>query len=322
MINKDQPLVSVVFTSYNHQEYLKQALDSIVNQTYPNLEVIVVDDNSSDGSQLILNTYQENPRVKLHLLTQNTGSYVKASNYGARLAKGDYLLFAQCDDHADPSQIQKLVDAMQSDDRLGVVFSRSTLIDQHGVVFDDDFRGRETKFRERCAVDTYLSGKEMRRFLSYSCVIPNLSAALLKKEMYLKVGELSEKYLVAADWAFWLSLAEETDFYYLTECLNNFRQHDTTIRSKMKIERQIVEIYSLFYEHIEKYKLESGDARYLKVGAGLVWFSFMIENFSAGIKSFLSVLRSTFKIEKLNLPFLICGAYVFSKDYLGRKTIK
>ncbi|SDM83941.1 Glycosyltransferase involved in cell wall bisynthesis [Pedobacter steynii] len=315
-------MVTVVFTSYNHQEYLKQALDSIVNQTYPNLEIIVVDDNSSDGSQQILRTYADNPRVSLHLLEKNTGSYVKASNYGAKFAKGEYLLFAQCDDHADPQQITKLVSSLSSDNSVGVAFSKSTLIDKDGLVYDDDFRGRELKFKKRCAVDTVITGDEMRRFLSYSCVIPNLSAAIIKKELYLKVGKLSEDYLVAADWAFWLALAEETNFYYLTTALNNFRQHETTIRSKIKIERQIVEIYSLFYAHILKYHLPFSKSIRLRCGAGLVWFSFMIENFGAGIKSFPAVLKQTFRLELLNLIFLGAGAVIFTADYFGRKIIK
>jgi len=322
MINATLPLVSVVFTSYNHQEFLKQALDSIVNHTYPNIEIIVVDDNSSDGSQQILKSYEDNPKITLHLLEKNTGSYVKASNYGARLANGEYLLFAQCDDHADPEQIEKLINAYKADENIGVVFSRSTLIDKDGVIFDDDFRGRELKFKKKCDVDTFISGNEMRRFLSYSCVIPNLSAAIVKTELYLKVGKLSEEYLIASDWAFWLSLAEETNFYYITRPLNNFRQHETTIRSKIKIEKQILEIYCLFYAHIKKYNLPFKKSIRLRLGAGLVWFSFMVENAMAGLRSFLSVSRSIFKLEKFNLIFLIFGSLIFTKDYLTRKIIK
>lgn len=322
MTNTNLPLVTVVFTSYNHQEYLKQALDSIVNQTYTNIEIIVVDDNSTDGSQQILNTYQNNPNIFLHLLEKNTGSYVKASNYGAQFAKGEYLLFAQCDDFADQTQIEKLVHAFAVNESVGVVFSKSTLVDKDGIVFDDDFRGREAKFKRKCYKDTLILSAEMRRFLSYSCVIPNLSAAIIKTELYLKINKLPEKYLVVADWAFWLSLAEETNFYYLSEPLNNFRQHETTIRSKIKIEKQIVEIYSVFYAHIKNYNLSFKKSIRLRIGVGLVWFSFMVENFSAGIKSFFSVLISTFKIEKFNLLFLIWGALIFTNEYLTRKMVK
>ena len=101
-----QPLVSIVFTSYNHKEYLRQALDSLLNQTYPNTEIIIIDDCSTDGSQEILKEYKHFENINLKLQTQNSGSYVKASNYGASFAKGEYLLFAQCDDFAEPNQIE------------------------------------------------------------------------------------------------------------------------------------------------------------------------------------------------------------------------
>ena len=84
----DHPLVSIVFTSYNHKEYLRQALDSLLNQTYPNTEIIIIDDCSTDGSQEILREYEHIENINLHMQSQNSGSYVKASNLGASFAKG------------------------------------------------------------------------------------------------------------------------------------------------------------------------------------------------------------------------------------------
>jgi glycosyltransferase involved in cell wall biosynthesis len=100
----NNPLVSIVFTSYNHLEFLKQAIESILNQTYTNFELIVIDDCSTDGSQDLLTRYTFDNRVNLNLLDSNTGSFVKASNYGARIASGEYILFAQCDDFSEINQ--------------------------------------------------------------------------------------------------------------------------------------------------------------------------------------------------------------------------
>jgi glycosyltransferase involved in cell wall biosynthesis len=315
MISKSlNPLVSIVFTSYNHAEFLNQAIDSLINQSYDNIEIIVVDDCSTDGSKEILLKYSSFEKVKLHLLEANTGSYVKASNYGAKFANGKYILFAQCDDFSDPTQVSSLVSAIEENKNVGVVWSRSSMVDKNGFVFEDDYVGRERKFRKRCSNDTLLSGAEMRRFLSYSCVLPNLSAALLTKELYNLVGGLSEKYLVASDWAFWLSLAENTDFYYLTKPLNNFRQHETTIRSKVKNEKQILEIFSIFYEHIQVYKLKGKYKFNLKAGFGFVWFSFLFMGFKAWVNSFSTVFRRTFSLESFNLVYFIIGILVYSRE--------
>ncbi|SEL00919.1 Glycosyl transferase family 2 [Chitinophaga rupis] len=310
-------LVSIVFTSYNHSRYLKQALDSLINQSYKDIELIVVDDCSTDGSQEILQQYSSYPNVQLHLLKQNTGSYVKASNYGARLATGEYLMFAQCDDFAAPDQIQRLVNAFEQDSAIGVVYSRSNLVDADGIIFSDDFVGREKRFREICYRDTIIRGADMRRFLSFACVIPNLSAALIKRSLYTECNGLSEKYLVAADWAFWLDLSERTDFYYITAPLNNFRQHATTIRSKIKITTQIMEIYTIFYEHINRYNLTASDQNKMKVGAGAVWFWYFLENRKVWLQSFMQTLKRTFSIDKFSVYYLLLGSMVHIKEHFS-----
>jgi len=318
MEGSNLPLVSIVFTSYNHQEYLKQALDSLITQTYPNTELIIVDDNSTDGSQAILETYRGNAKISLHLLEKNTGSYVKASNYGAAFAKGEYLMFAQCDDFSEPDQIERLMKAFFDNPDVGVAYSKSNMVNETGHAYSTDYAGREKAFKIKCASDTAISGKEMRGFLSFACVIPNLSAAILKKELYDKVGGLSADYLVAADWAFWLELSELTDFYYLTDPLNNFRQHATTIRSKTKIARQIEEIYLIFYKHIKKYNLKGAEKRTMRAGAGAIWFWYFLENKGAWLSSFAGLLKKTFTFEKLNVYYLGVGFFRHVNEHFNK----
>ncbi|MFC4209931.1 glycosyltransferase [Pedobacter lithocola] len=316
MINESQPLVSVIFTSYNHHEFLKQALDSIVDQTYSNLEVIVIDDNSSDGSQEILKEYYGRSNVSLHLLEKNTGSYVKASNYGIPFAKGEFLMFAQCDDYAAPEQIQELMKAFSIDEKIGVVYSRSNLVDEYNNILVDDFVGREKAFKANHYKNSIIPKHQMRDYLTFSCVIPNLSAAIIKKDLYIKAGCLPKDYSMAADWALWLNLSELTDFYYITKCLNNFRQHGTTIRSQTKIKVQIEEIYAIFYNHLKKYNITGKTKTKFKIGAASVWFAYFIENTKAAIISFPSVTSSLFKLEKFNLYYLFLGALKHMKEVL------
>lgn len=323
MDSKEKPLVSIVFTSYNHKEYLRQALDSLVNQTYPNLEIIIIDDCSTDGSQEILKEYEHYDNIDLKLQTNNSGSYVKASNYGASFAKGEYILFAQCDDFAESNQIQKLLEVFEKNPSIGVVFSKSNLVDENGTVFNDDFLGRERSFKKKVSNDGLIKGKEMKEFLSFSCVIPNLSAALIKADLFRKINGLSDKYLVVADWEFWLDLTEETDFYYVSEPLNYFRQHATTIRSSIKMKTQIVEIYKMFYNHLLKNNLDSIQKYKLKQGAGAVWFSYFVENKKAWFQCFNNVYPEIRTIEKRGLYYLFAGTrkqiveYFFNK--IGRK---
>ena len=314
------PLTSIVFTSYNHKEYLRQALESLLNQTYTNFELIIVDDCSTDGSQSILKEYQRDSRVNLILSKANSGSYVNSSNYGASFAKGDYLLFAQCDDFSEPNQLENLVNSAMNNPDCGVVYSMSNMVDENGHRLGDDYSIRESYFKNEVKDSRKIEGKLMRRFLTYSCVIPNLSAALIKRELYLLVNGLSTDFLVAADWDFWLKLSEATDFYYIKRPLNNFRQHGTTIRSSIKMTVQISEIYKMFYTHIKKYNLEGRQESEFKQGAGAIWFAFAIESKMGWLKSLPASIRSVRKIEPFWIYYLSLGICIQLKEYWIRKT--
>lgn len=240
------PKISIVLTSYNHKKYLKKAIDSILNQTFKDFELIIIDDASTDGSQLIIKEYSDS-RIKCHFNNINSGSYVHSTNFGASLATSKYLLFAQCDDYAEPHQLQRLYSQIESNQAIGVVFSSSHLIDESDSLIENDYSHRSKEFQIKCQNDTLLKKTEMNEFLQKACVIPNLSAALIRTDLFREIGGLDSKYKVVADWDFWLKMSMISDFYYIREPLNNFRQHSQTIRSSIKIENQLLEILEMFY---------------------------------------------------------------------------
>jgi glycosyltransferase involved in cell wall biosynthesis len=292
-------LVSVVFTSYNHIEFLNQALESLVNQTYKDFELIIVDDCSTDGSQEIIESFLSKypDLIKPFLLDKNTGSYVKASNFGASHATGDYILFAQCDDYCNKNQIESLLEPFTFNPTIGVAFSKSNLVDRNGVFLGDDYKFRSSAFKRACKTNTIISCRKMRKFLTHSCVIPNLSAAMIKRDLFFFNGGLSEKYLMAADWAFWFEMSEKTDFFYISEPLNNFRQHDTTIRKNTKLSKQIGEIYEIFYDHILKHKISFIKSLNFRIGAARIWMMYFIEDRKLFISTFRSLFRELKKID-------------------------
>jgi glycosyltransferase involved in cell wall biosynthesis len=315
-MDKQLPLVSIVFTSYNHKEYLKQALDSLLCQTYQNIEIIIIDDCSTDGSQEILKQYEQNDKIHLHLKQQNSGSYVNASNYGATFAKGEYLIFAQCDDYAEPEQIKLLSNVLNDYPEVGVVYSKSLLVDENGKFISDDFAIREKKFKDVVAKESIISGNIFRELLTVSCVIPNLSAAMIRRDMYDKINGLSNKYYMASDWCFWLELSEITNFLYLSQPLNNFRQHSTTIRSKTKIVNHLKEIFNVFQNHIAKYKLTGKVKNQFYVGFGNIWFTYFIESPLVVSKSIFKILVHTASKQKFIFYYLIIGIFTKIKSII------
>jgi glycosyltransferase involved in cell wall biosynthesis len=226
-------LVSFVVASYNYARFLPRRIESLLEQTYENIEIIVIDDRSPDNSVEVLQRYASHPKVRLVVREQN-GGWVTVSNQGVDLANGEFVMFANCDDDCDPRMVERLVAVLRQHPFAGLAFCRSLLVDDNDRVLGDDFAGRERAFRDRCGADTLIQRDEMGRFLMESCVVPNLSAALFRREIFDTVGYLSPAYKVVADWDLFFRLVSRYDVYYVAEPLNNFRQHPTTIRSSTK----------------------------------------------------------------------------------------
>lgn len=233
--------VTAVVASYNHADFLVKRMESLITQTYQDLEILVIEDCSTDNSIDVLRGYQCHSKVNL-VVREKNGGWVTVSNQGVEMATGEFIIFANCDDDCDPRLIQRLVAAMKASPTAGMAFCRSALVDEHDNLLGDDFTVRESSFRARCSADTLLSGAEMSRFLLHSCVIPNLSAALIRKECFAIVGNLSSSYRVCCDWELFFRIAARYDVAYISEPLNRFRQHAATIRSVTK-ERVVYEEY-------------------------------------------------------------------------------
>lgn len=303
----ESELISVVLTSYNHQEYLEKAITHILDQTYENFELIIVDDCSTDGSQEIIKLYAYNPKVKIYLLDKNLGSYVKSTNLGASYASGMYLNFAQCDDYSDKFLLEKLYNALKSNPQCGVAYSGSYMIDEDDVILGDDYQIRSDKFKRKISDSTSIKGYDFRMLLYESCVIPNLSAVLVRKAMYNKIGGLSTNYKVLADWDMWIRMSYYTDFFYVNEKLNYFRQHAETIRSRISVKRQLDELIFMFQYNKVNNKISYRENLFICYNVTTILVSFIRQSANKGsamLYALLCILKySPFII--LLLPFFL-----------------
>jgi glycosyltransferase involved in cell wall biosynthesis len=108
--------VSIVIASYNADAYLKRCLDSLLSQTYPNLEIIVIDDGSTDGTANILDTYQRENGDRLVIVHQANQGAAKARNKGIGIARGELLTFVDADDYLDRDFLETYVRAQRDAD--------------------------------------------------------------------------------------------------------------------------------------------------------------------------------------------------------------
>ena len=118
----NSPLVSVIIPCYNAEKYLKQCLDSVINQTLRDIEIICVDDESSDGTLDILTEYQKKDS-RLKVITQKNAGAGDARNTGLRLAKGTYLSFLDSDDFFELNMLQEAYNLAELNQADFVVFN-------------------------------------------------------------------------------------------------------------------------------------------------------------------------------------------------------
>lgn len=286
MMENGQPgLVSIVVASYNHAEYLVQRMDTLIAQTYPDIEIIVIDDCSTDNSLQVLRPYESDPRVRL-IAREKNGGWVAVSNQGISLSRGEFIIFANCDDACEPELIGSLVAAMRSGDKVGIAFCRSLLVDGSNNRLGDDLQIQQPSFRARCAGDTLITGLEMGKFLLHSCVIPNLSAALIRRRAFVEVGALSPDYRACSDWDLFFRIAERFDFAYVAQPLNWFRQHATTIRSSMKERATYEEYFRVLLVPVRKLPLTWGERATARLRIMSLWAVHLVSPSTGGLVNF------------------------------------
>lgn len=297
-------LVSVVVASYNHARYLPRRMESLIDQTYGSMEILVIDDCSPDNSVEVLQAYGGRSGVRL-VLRERNGGWVAVSNQGAGMSRGEYILFANCDDDCEPSMVEGLVRALEAHPTAGLAFCRSLMVDENGDVLGDDFRIREPSFRRRCGEDCFIPRDEMRRFLMHSCVIPNLSAALMRRCCFERVGGLSPDFRVCSDWDLFFRLAEEADFAYVARPLNHFRQHGRTIRSANKGRVTYDEYFRLLLGQIRRGGFTAAERARYRFHVMYLWAVDLLRPAAAGFCNLPHHTRLVASLDALSLAFLL-----------------
>ncbi len=244
------PQVSVIIPNYNHSLYLQERIDSVLEQSFQDIEVIILDDQSTDNSKNVIEQYRNHPKVSQIIYNEtNSGSTFRQWKKGFGIAKGKYIWIAESDDVADPSLLRTLVLALDSDDAVTFSFCRSVKIDSHSQIMESMSWFNDLGKRNWMEESFINDGKEeIRNYLFFKNIVPNASAVLINKK-YVNENIFTDisnmKY--AGDWYFWVKLAEQGKIAYSAEALNKFRQHQNTTRSIKNPDKEIKRFGEYFF---------------------------------------------------------------------------
>lgn len=213
-MNKNK--ISVLIPSYNHAKYLKKAIDSVLNQTFQDFELIIMDDCSTDNSKKIINSYKD-VRIKKYFSDSNQGA-VENLNKLIDLASCEYIAILNSDDYWELDKLQKQFDYMEKNTDIAACFTWADFVDEfENTIFDKneqpmDLFTKTNKSREKWFKSFFDNG---------NCLCH--PSVLIRSSVYQEIGKYKNIYRQLPDFEMWIRLIKKYNIYILEENLTHFR---------------------------------------------------------------------------------------------------
>lgn len=218
------PKISVIVPNYNHARYLSERLDSILDQTYNDLEILILDDASTDDSHQIFKRYYTKPGLRIVVNHMNSGAAFPQWNLGIHLAKGEYVWIAESDDSADPHFLESLIPLLDENPNVGLAYCQSKIMNVDGVDIGDSLNWTSDLDPERWKNDFVNDGQdEVRNYLIHKNTIPNASAVIVRRNILRRALPVDTSFQLCGDWMHWGKVLLQTDLAYVAEPLNYWR---------------------------------------------------------------------------------------------------
>lgn len=215
-MKKDFPLVSVILPVYNAEKFVFESINSILNQTYNNLQIIIIDDGSIDNSLNIINSFNDQ---RILVISRENKGLIYSLNEGLKHSKGNFILRMDADDIAKENRIERQLAEFKEKPHLSVIGSFCELIDEENNIIG------------------YRTPPRYNFYIKSSCLFgsPFVHPSVMFNKKNLKEQLFySEKYKYAEDYELWarLSLDKSIQFYNIPEYLLKYRILETSISRK------------------------------------------------------------------------------------------
>ncbi len=231
--------VSVIVPNYNYAKYLKKRIKSILRQTYPIYEFIILDDCSTDDSDKIISENIKGTKIKYIKNEKNSGKAILQWKKGFELAKGDYVWIAEADDLSNKHFLEEAMKGFLDKDVV-LSYTESMVINGKGLMLAPNFRWSRDKEKSGHFKKSYIkSGEdEIKEIMAIRCTIPNVSAVVFKNDKKI-LGLLDEaaKFKQVGDWYLYLKILEGGKISYNHKACNKFRIHGGSVTRKSRENR-------------------------------------------------------------------------------------
>lgn len=236
--------VSVIIPNYNHAAYLEERIASVLNQTYQDFELIILDDCSTDHSKKIIDQFRHHPKVS-HIIynSENSGSSFIQWQKGIEIASGEWIWIAESDDWCENSLLQELVDGVNSHPSANIGYCQSIMFKDNEILWQSTERLLNT-FEE--------GGIFVKHRMLKGNAIYNASMCIFKKQAYFNISQEFTKYKFCGDWLFWIEIALQGNVFISGKTLNYFRKHENDVSTSAFHSGLNYEEHFQLLEYLEK----------------------------------------------------------------------
>jgi len=248
----NKALVSFLIPYFNHKQYVGQTLDSILNDTYPNKEVIIINDGSTDTDVGVINDWisMNSKILPIKFISRENKGITKTFNELARTSKGKYIVFCASDDYLINNTIKDRVSILENNQEKMVLIADTTVVDSNSKIIHksslDDWLPHKLSNKKNYFSDEGLAYEIINRWkLNGPC-------SMMNKKLFIESGGYDEA-LFLEDWDFYLRAAAQKSIIYYDQKVAAYRVHRKNFSSKSKLKLT----YSLYLSAKKSYPLFS-----------------------------------------------------------------
>lgn len=265
--NDKKPFVSVIIATYNYGPFIEEAIDSVLNQTFPQneIEIIIVDDGSTDDTAVRLKKFKD----KIHYMYKENGGLASAFNKGFEKVRGEIIAFLDSDDYWDTHKLEIIVDRFEQSRCIDIVYHDLYILDNDrnikSTYFDRTYPHLKNEFNnkpQKIERDRYLQGQSILPF-------PPTTGISIKARCLQNIMPVPEHYRTCTDtYLHFFTLFYARECFLIKEPLGYYRFHGGNITedgsllsgnkmTKIKLQ-QLIHVYTLLIQDIKKYGQHTG----------------------------------------------------------------
>ncbi len=219
-------LVTVYITNYNYENYIKQAIESVLCQTYKNYELIIIDDGSTDDSIEVINNYITHPKIRVIYQKKNKG-LLACNNLAIKASKGEFIIRLDADDYFDKNALLVLVNTIKEEDNIGMVFPDYYYVGKTGNIEGQE---RRNNFDKVNLLDQPAHG----------------ACTLIRKDFLVEVGGYNSNFDRQDGWDVWLKFIDSYKIKNVNLPLFYYRKHEGNLTNNSN---KLLEARSKIYKH-------------------------------------------------------------------------